>query len=181
MEFPRRPAATLCCRPPSVWEDLDLCESRCWILGATSSPGYTFWDNNNHPNQAKAWHKYSIEKAESRIDAAEKEKQASPVVEMVPPAHMEQHLRQVIYARHKLAERRYDDQTLTQNNFQSAWIFATTVIQKTLLLILSIVNLSALNGMSGWVGEDNCWASWSSDRPIDHEGTQVPSVPPNQL
>ena len=36
---------------------------------------------------------------------------------MVPPAHMEQHLRQVIYARHKLAKRRYDDQTLTQDNF----------------------------------------------------------------
>jgi len=33
---------------------------------------------------------------------------------------MEQHLRQGIYARHKLAKRRYDDQTLTQNNFQSA-------------------------------------------------------------
>jgi hypothetical protein len=47
--------------------------------------------------------------SQGRIDAAEREKQASLAGEMAAPAHMEQHPGQVIDARHRFAKRRYDD------------------------------------------------------------------------
>jgi len=52
---------------------------------------------------------YLLFDSQGRIDAAEREKQASLAGEMAAPAHMEQHPGQVIDARHRFAKRRYDD------------------------------------------------------------------------
>jgi len=47
--------------------------------------------------------------AEGRIDTAEREKEASLAVQMVPSAQVGHYSRQVIDARHRFAKRRYED------------------------------------------------------------------------